>query len=593
MAILCLLHTFTLACAFAAANTMTSEDALAAQRLYENAPPELKEVIEQLLLQEPEVDEDAEQVTDAGQASQQSSKEQEKVVDAGQAFQQLLKEQQKVMGNNRMIFQQLLEEQDLDEHEEVDEKEGAEEKEMADEDVALEEVEEKEGAKGQEAMDAEKTFEADLQDLLGWATQDIERRQGAAARLSDTRRNMAASWQEVEEKEEAEEQDLTDEEKTSDEYPELLAEESGVDLFAVPLETDVQFENPWAFVSEMVEIQKHPPKRIEELVSHWIDHVKDDMDVQMKESKEMPVDVKVDTEMPHPGKMNMELPHLGEVGAKNTEPHVGEPLMIRDAAMEASASPSLGQHVLLQMNQFSFSGNVLNRPKNAEDDVVHWIVQFCPNWWEPCIGLTDTFARVGSKLEGQLNSALFMRNIRFATVDCASEKVLCNEQEVETYPTTRHYYRGEFVASWHGGKANHAEFYAEWLIQQAEGITPEKPAGYFVGNLTNSTKGSKEKKKEKRKMTLPTLKEISTDLFLVATLVALCTRAILSNAQLWQGTNPQLQLQQPQQQQQQQQRSDSSHPQELHETQASKFPKHAPHGEHCRQRKIPAKGVEL
>jgi len=344
--------------------------------------------------------------------------------------------------------------------------------------------------------------------------------------------------QDLDEDEEVEEKEETDEQEANGEEEDL-------------------FGNLWeSLVSARVQLQDFRPEEEQDVPTDKI-----------KDLVEMPPDT---------DEVIVTLPHIGEVGPKNTEAYDGEPIMIRDA--EDDNAKIFSQRNLLQMNQFSFNGNVLNRPKNKEEDVAHWIVQFCPRWWDPCVGLTESFAKVGSELEEQLNGALFMKNIRFAIVDCASDKVLCNEQEVATYPTTRHYYKGEFVAGWFGGQAHHEKFYTEWLMQQAQGITAETPAGYLVGNLTNSTKSSKEE--ETAEIALPTFEEIATDLLVVAVLVALCIRAVLSDVRMWQGATQQQQQQQLQQHQQQsqqqlQQQSESPCQQES--------PKKTPLIEHCRQ----------
>jgi len=546
-------RTLMLVCAFAVANAMTAEDALAIQRLHENGPPELREVFQQFL-QEPDLEED-------------------------EVFQQFLQEPdldedaEQVVGH---LFRQPRNHHNVDENEEVEEKERTEQQEANDQDDAAENMvtemilrqhlqqQHSDEDEEQELKDDEETSE-DMDEKEETEEQEATDEDGAAEHLQE------------QDSDEDEEQEAKDEEETSEDMiPEMVIEEAdspgddvpnvdeamddGMDFFGDPwadqiraLDTVNHFESPWAFVTDLVQSQGIPPDEVRELLTGMVDNVKEEFGEMPDAAKEM----------------KAELPHVGEAGAKNTEVYDGEPLMIRDAE-DDSAARIFSQRNLLQMNQFSFNGNVLNRPKNKEDDMAHWIVQFCPHWWDPCVGLTESFAKVGSELEEQLNGALFIKNIRFAIVDCASEKVLCNEQEVETYPTTRHYYKGEFVAGWFGGQAQHEKFYTQWLMQQAQGITSETPAGYVVGNLTNSAKGSKEKE-EKDEIALPTLTEIAPDLLLVAVLSALCIRAVLSNVRLVQGANPQLE-----QQQQLPQQSESPQPQ--------KSPNKNPHSERCRQR---------
>lgn len=102
----------------------------------------------------------------------------------------------------------------------------------------------------------------------------------------------------------------------------------------------------------------------------------------------------------------------------------------------------------LRLNRQTFGGNV------AESGVTpHWVVLFCVDWLGACEELRSTFRTVALQQERRLNGALMAPEVRFAEVDCASDKVLCNEQLVETYPTVVHYREGERRADWSGGGA--------------------------------------------------------------------------------------------------------------------------------------------
>jgi len=100
---------------------------------------------------------------------------------------------------------------------------------------------------------------------------------------------------------------------------------------------------------------------------------------------------------------------------------------------------------LLLLNSVTFKGNINANSATAE----HWFVMFCVNWWETCQTLRETFSQQASVHERNMNSdALLLPPVRFAEVDCAVDKVLCNEQSVEDYPTIAHYHTGSRTSSW-------------------------------------------------------------------------------------------------------------------------------------------------
>eukprot|EP00913_Durusdinium_trenchii_P001525 g1412.t1 len=83
------------------------------------------------------------------------------------------------------------------------------------------------------------------------------------------------------------------------------------------------------------------------------------------------------------------------------------------------------------LNRHIFAGNVLK-----------WIVLFCPKWFQPCQKLEPLFEDLAKTWQTKLNVDSSFTHLRFAQVDCAADKVLCNEQHVTTYP---------FVAVYRGG----------------------------------------------------------------------------------------------------------------------------------------------
>merc|ERR1719217_1687928 len=100
------------------------------------------------------------------------------------------------------------------------------------------------------------------------------------------------------------------------------------------------------------------------------------------------------------------------------------------------------------LNRFTFDDNVI---KDKEGDLLveHWVVEFCVHWWEPCQKFGTHFNDVGQRLTEELNAdRVVTKRVNFARVNCATDKVLCNEQGVEDSPTVRHYYHGQPVSTW-------------------------------------------------------------------------------------------------------------------------------------------------
>lgn len=130
----------------------------------------------------------------------------------------------------------------------------------------------------------------------------------------------------------------------------------------------------------------------------------------------------------------------------------------------------------LELNRFLFKGNILQA---RSDHAEHWLVFFCPAWYDPCQKLMPTYSQESVVWQGRLNSDLFRLAVRFATVDCASEKVLCNEQGVQEYPTVVHYHEGQATARWTpGGRRDLAkvmERLQKWITKRMEPDPASQP----------------------------------------------------------------------------------------------------------------------
>lgn len=122
---------------------------------------------------------------------------------------------------------------------------------------------------------------------------------------------------------------------------------------------------------------------------------------------------------------------------------------------EESSSPLPGQNLhpfssenVTLLNRYIFEPNVLQGRGRPAD---HWVVHFCVDWYEPCMSMSVLFDDLASHWEEQLNADSVMSNtVRFAYVDCAVDKVLCNTQEVDGYPTIVHYKQGHASGYWMG-----------------------------------------------------------------------------------------------------------------------------------------------
>jgi len=79
------------------------------------------------------------------------------------------------------------------------------------------------------------------------------------------------------------------------------------------------------------------------------------------------------------------------------------------------------------------------------------VVFFCAGWLEQCADLKEEFRVRGRFLANKLNAqSLFIPRVRFAEVDCGEDKVACNNQQVETYPTVALYIHGKRYKAWEG-----------------------------------------------------------------------------------------------------------------------------------------------
>lgn len=128
---------------------------------------------------------------------------------------------------------------------------------------------------------------------------------------------------------------------------------------------------------------------------------------------------------------------------------------------------------ILRLNRFTFQQTILDE---HDDEIKDWIVLFCPKWFEPCEEVEAVYRGLAEKWTRELNDSLFTTHVRFAGVDCATEKALCNTQNVDIYPFVAHYHRRKqvqvFRANGRESPASHFKRFTDWLQQE---LTPPAP----------------------------------------------------------------------------------------------------------------------
>jgi hypothetical protein len=131
---------------------------------------------------------------------------------------------------------------------------------------------------------------------------------------------------------------------------------------------------------------------------------------------------------------------------------------------------------MLKLNQNIFDGNVAN----GGDRVNNWIVLWCPHWWEPCQQILPHLDSLAHSWQSQLNQDVMTAKVRFARVDCATEKPLCNKYGVDDYPTVQHFRGGHLQKAWTGWSKRGPEGLAKFLseqLQDASATTETEAAG--------------------------------------------------------------------------------------------------------------------
>lgn len=160
-------------------------------------------------------------------------------------------------------------------------------------------------------------------------------------------------------------------------------------------------------------------------------------------------------------------------------------------SLAAGSAPHERRNVPL-FNRITFDGNVVRRGAGHVDA---WVVLFCVSWDEECEGLSQLYRMQAHWYERDANQGhLTTLPLRFAEVDCATDKVLCNEQGVDEYATVAIYQAGSRVAKWtrsfHLSYTKMHDQLKAWLEEKVPAVLASLVEQVHVmgaGSLTEST----------------------------------------------------------------------------------------------------------
>jgi hypothetical protein len=87
----------------------------------------------------------------------------------------------------------------------------------------------------------------------------------------------------------------------------------------------------------------------------------------------------------------------------------------------------------------------------TQEHVDQWVILFCVNWWDRCQGVIEDYKSMARQWEYELAgdaSSWLSTAVRFGEVNCATDKPLCNENNVDNYPTAQHFINGKLASQW-------------------------------------------------------------------------------------------------------------------------------------------------
>jgi len=125
------------------------------------------------------------------------------------------------------------------------------------------------------------------------------------------------------------------------------------------------------------------------------------------------------------------------------------------------------------LNRHTFNATV------KQEHVDNWVVLFCVDWLEHCQGLWHDYRRFAHHWEQVLapQASSWQRTaVRFAEVDCATDKALCNENNVQNYPSAVHFKGGKFASEWElsNGATSLSGDLSKWIKKVLTTKSPSK-----------------------------------------------------------------------------------------------------------------------
>jgi thioredoxin-like negative regulator of GroEL len=146
-------------------------------------------------------------------------------------------------------------------------------------------------------------------------------------------------------------------------------------------------------------------------------------------------------------------------------PRVATTATDSDDDSDGSKSWEESRDDVIKLTPAIFTGNV---KRTEGPGAEHWIVLFCTGWLPDCNKFGPEFAHLSGEYQEKHNTDLMSPTLRFARVDCAANKPLCNTQGVDWYPTVVHYRQGQALATWTEGKR-----FEKWLEKRLSRKTSE------------------------------------------------------------------------------------------------------------------------
>mmetsp|Transcript_109185 Transcript_109185/g.170742 ORF Transcript_109185/g.170742 Transcript_109185/m.170742 type:complete len:231 (+) Transcript_109185:44-736(+) len=117
------------------------------------------------------------------------------------------------------------------------------------------------------------------------------------------------------------------------------------------------------------------------------------------------------------------------------------------------------------LNKVTFNATV------TQEHVDQWVVLFCVDWWDRCQGLVEYYKALAMHWEHELAGAASSWQstaVRFGEVNCATDKPLCNENNVQEYPTAHFFFKGQLASQWvpSSSSASLSDDISRWITQE-------------------------------------------------------------------------------------------------------------------------------